>query len=140
MKTDSGSKPWYGEGLRFTCRRCRSCCGGEPGYVFLRRGEAEAIAAHLGIGEEEFRGTWTRQAGDRSSLREEKDGRCVFLGEEGCRIYSVRPVQCRTFPFWLWNLVKRENWNETALECPGMGRGRLYSRKEIEEFLARLIG
>lgn len=140
MRTKSGNKPWYDEGLRFGCRQCGSCCGGEPGYVFLRRGEAVAIAGHLGVSLEDFRRTWTRKAGDRTSLREESDGRCVFLGREGCRIYQVRPVQCGTFPFWLWNLVQRENWDETARDCPGMGRGRLYSREEIEEFLSTLIG
>jgi len=106
--------------------------------VFLRRGEAAAIASSMGIEEKEFRRVFTRKAGGRTSLKEETDGRCVFY-EEGCRIYGARPVQCRTFPFWLWNLVKRESWDTMARECPGMNRGRRYTQEEIEERLAKRI-
>ena len=132
------TSPWYREGLRFSCRQCGACCTGDPGYVFLRRGEGAAIAASLGMKEKEFRRVFTRKAGGRTSLMEESDGRCVFY-EEGCRIYAVRPVQCRTFPFWFWNLARRENWETLARDCPGMDRGRRYSREEIEERLAKRI-
>ncbi len=132
------SDPWYGEGLRFSCRQCGACCTGEPGYVFLQRGEACAIASSLGMKERDFRRLFTRKAGGRTSLKEKSDGRCVFY-EEGCRIYGVRPLQCRTFPFWLWNLARRENWDTMARECPGIGRGRFYTFEEIEELVAKRI-
>jgi Fe-S-cluster containining protein len=132
------SEPWYREGLRFSCRQCGACCTGDPGYVFLRRGEAAAIAASLAMKEKEFRRVFTRKAGGRTSLKEESDGRCVFY-DEGCRVYDVRPVQCRTFPFWYWNLAKRENWETVAGECPGMNRGCRYSREEIEDLAAKRV-
>ena len=34
-------------------------------------------------------------------LKTQKDGRCIFLGDDGkCVIYSIRPNICRIFPFW----------------------------------------
>jgi Fe-S-cluster containining protein len=47
-------------------------------------------------------------------LRNEK-GRCVFLGEEGCRIYPFRPEGCRIYP-----LVYDEHSGRAAVHdlCP----------------------
>ena len=132
------ASPWFREGLRFSCRQCGACCTGEPGHVFLRRGEAAAIASSLGMKEKDFRHLFARKAGGRTSLKEESDGRCVFY-EEGCLIYGVRPLQCRTFPFWLWNLARRENWDAVARECPGIGREQHYTFEEIEELVAKRI-
>ena len=132
--------PWYAGGLRFECRRCGACCTGEPGYVYLRRGEAEAAARSLGMTAARFRRRYTRQADGRVSLREEADGRCVFFADGVCRIYAVRPLQCRTFPFWRWNVECREHWEEIAEECPGIGRGRLFTLDEIRERLRRKVG
>lgn len=132
--------PWFEEGLKFSCRRCGDCCTGDPGYVFLRRGEAKIMAEFLKMPLKEFRESYTRKVGGKTSLIEEKDGRCTFLGDDGCRLYDSRPVQCRTFPFWLWVIARRENWNETARDCPGMNRGRRYTRQEIEDLLSLRIG
>jgi uncharacterized protein len=44
-----------------------------------------------------------------------EDGRCRFLGEEGCRSYRSRPFICRTYPF---ALVEGEL---TVSDCPGLG-------------------
>lgn len=52
-----------------------------------------------------------------------------------CGIYAVRPMQCRTWPFWNMNLRSVEAWGRAAAGCPGMcdGEGRVYSLGEIEE-------
>jgi len=125
-------KQWFEEGLRFSCRRCGTCCTGEPGYVFLKQGEEQDMASLLGMDVAAFRQKYVRRVGERTSLREEKDGRCIFFADRGCRVYSCRPVQCLSFPFWMVILARRETWEEMAGECPGMNRGRLFSRREIE--------
>jgi Fe-S-cluster containining protein len=135
-KTISPTEAWYREGLRFSCQRCGACCTGEPGYVYLRRGEAAAIAGFLGISEEEFALAYTRRAGFCASLTEEEDGRCVFFVDRRCVIYTVRPHQCRTFPFWPALLASPKDWEEGARECPGMGTGPLHSCRSIEDRMA----
>lgn len=41
---------------------------------------------------------------------------CVFLDPFGkCSIYPVRPIQCRTYPFWPSLLEDRETWESEAV-------------------------
>ncbi len=87
----------------FTCHRCGACCR-VPGYVALADGEAEAIAVFLGIDIYDFTDKYTRFTFNRKSLSltEGPDGQCIFLLDDNtCRIQSVKPAQCRNFPF-LW--------------------------------------
>ena len=58
------------------------------------------------------------------SLIEKKVGEdfhCIFL-ENGklCSVYDLRPVQCRTFPYWPEVMESRETWNTEKLECEGI--------------------
>ncbi len=50
-------------------------------------------------------------------LRRKRNGDCVFLGQgtNRCRIYSVRPMLCRTYPFYL------EDLKLYTCECEGLG-------------------
>jgi len=57
-------------------------------------------------------------------------------GQRGCRVYSVRPAQCRTWPFWEGNLASPEAWEKSTRRCPGMNHGRHYSWQEIAAVLA----
>ena len=137
-RTDSkprgSSVPWYADGLRFECQKCGRCCRGEPGVVWVSKAEIEKISAHLGISPGEFRTKYVRRVGFRLSLKELDNGDCV-LYQNGCVVYPVRPAQCRTFPFWSEALRSREWYDEVLENCPGKGKGRLYSREEIEEIL-----
>ncbi|MDD4101757.1 MAG: YkgJ family cysteine cluster protein, partial [Kiritimatiellae bacterium] len=87
----------------FACQRCGACCR-VPGYVALELGEAEAIAAFLGLDIYEFTEKYTRITLNRKSLSlvDGPDCQCVFLQEDNtCKIQPVKPAQCRGFPF-LW--------------------------------------
>jgi Fe-S-cluster containining protein len=126
---------WYAEGLKFECQRCGACCSGEPGYVWVTPREAARIAKFLGLSPEEFASQYLRKAGSYESLAEMPDGRCIFYAEKTCAIYAVRPVQCRTFPFWRSVVASPEAWIRCREECPGIGKGRLFSAEEIEEIL-----
>jgi len=125
------SLPWWAAGLAFECQRCRSCCRGEPGFVWVDDAEVAALAAQLGRREREFRAELCRSVGGRTSLRERSDGDCVLLGPEGCTAYPARPGQCRTFPFWPEHLRSAEAWAWLARRCPGLGRGPLHGAAEI---------
>lgn len=111
---------WYKNGLKFTCTGCGACCSKEPGYVWVNPTEIEKIATHLGISQEEFLKRYTRKVFGRVSLLEKSNYDCVFLKNNRCEIYSLRPRQCRTFPWWESNLESPEAWKETALRCEGI--------------------
>lgn len=125
-----GHRPWYRDGLPFSCTQCGHCCRIE-GYVWMSTEEIEAIAEHLGLTVDAFGAKYLMRVGKRWSLKEKKNFDCVFW-DQGCTVYPVRPKQCRTFPFWPENLTNLEQWLEVVEECPGAGAGRHYSYEEIE--------
>jgi Fe-S-cluster containining protein len=131
---------WYADGLRFACTRCGNCCGGAPGYVWISPEESCAIARQLGLMPEQFERVHTRPVGKRRSLLELKNGDCEFLVREAdgltrCAIHAVRPLQCRTWPFWKSNVVAERAWEQSARHCPGIGRGKRHPLVLIQEAL-----
>ena len=128
---------WYGGGLRFECTGCGGCCTGEPGYVWVSRQEIRRIARFLERDDEWLPDDMLRRVGFKYSLTERPNGDCVFLlsgedGRRGCSIYPVRPLQCRTWPFWSINLKRSSDWQWAAEQCPGMNNGKTYTLEEIE--------
>lgn len=138
-RTNTGGEPFgelegrsyfFDHGLMFGCTRCGACCTGEPGVVYLTRREAGRIARFLGIPAEVLEARMLEPFKDGFTVREAEDGRCIFY-ENGCVIYPERPIQCATFPFWFQNLRSSRAWKEAGRRCPGIGRGRLFSKEEI---------
>lgn len=130
---------WYADGLKFTCTQCGNCCSGPPGFVWTSADERRKIAEHLGMDLEVFNKTYTHRVGNRHSLKEQGQGEnldCIFLetngGERTCSIYTVRPVQCRTWPFWTENLRSGSAWDSAADGCPGMNQGKHHDFVQIE--------
>ncbi len=136
------TETWYADGLRFSCTQCGACCAGAPGYVWVDTREVAAIARHLGLAVEAFTRRHTRRVGLRLSLLELPGGDCEFLrrdpgGRTRCAIHAVRPLQCRTWPFWKSNLESAEAWEAAARECPGIGRGERHPLPVIQDALRR---
>ena len=130
MKHLPDSPTFFDKGLYFECVRCGACCTGDPGTVYIGETEIPVIADFLGIPPQAFLKEYCYPYRNSYSLKEEVDGRCVFF-ENGCRIYQVRPRQCRTFPFWIDHMRSETKWEKIAKECPGIGQGRLYSKEMI---------
>jgi Fe-S-cluster containining protein len=132
---------WYKKGLSFQCTGCGRCCTGSPGAVWVSEEEVQTIADSLGISAEEFCKKYTRMLGDRRALIEKKpkngDYDCIFLQGKQCQIYSVRPKQCQTFPWWKENLASKKDWEDLAKECEGVNYpgAKLFSFEEIKEQL-----
>jgi Fe-S-cluster containining protein len=126
-------QPWYRDGLRFECTQCGNCCTGSPGYVWVNDVEIREIAAYLDKPVGEIRLLNTRPARGKTSLIEYANGDCIFFDPHGrgCTIYPVRPVQCRTWPFWASNIESPEAWRQTQSVCPGAGQGELVTLETI---------
>lgn len=128
-------KPWYQNGLRFTCTACGDCCTGAPGFVWVNKQEIAQLAAAMGLRDtHEFERLYVRRVGARKSLKELSNFDCVLLDAKTrrCQAYLARPRQCRTWPFWDSNLRTPEAWQHTCAVCPGSGHGTLYTLSEIE--------
>lgn len=138
--SESADGPWYKDGLNFTCSQCGDCCTGAPGVVWVSEEEIAEIAAHLDKPIGEIRLFHTRLVRGRVSLVEHQNGDCTFFDPEsrGCTVYPVRPIQCRTWPFWNSNLESAEKWQKTCEYCPGAGEGAFFSLEQIEERASRM--
>ncbi|MDP6539506.1 MAG: YkgJ family cysteine cluster protein [Planctomycetota bacterium] len=132
------SKPWYSNGLRFSCTSCGNCCRthGEHAYIYLAEADVRAIARHLGLSRARFLTEHCDLEEGWVVLRTTEPD-CPFLDHDRrCSIYAVRPRQCASWPFWEENL-DRARWEGVVREvCPGIGRGPLHSAAEVER-LAR---
>ena len=149
----NSAEPWYAGGLKFTCTQCGNCCSGKPGHVWISHEEIERLAEYLQLTPAETVEQFCRKVEGGFSLREHRNRfgeyDCVFLRTEPeapppegdkpafrrryCGIYPVRPLQCRTWPFWDTNLGSEKAWKEAARTCYGMDRGRKFSLKVIHE-------
>ncbi len=153
LPDSSPRDPWFAEGLSFSCTCSGNCCTGGPGFIWLTDDEIDRLAAHLKLPREETIRKYCKKVGRKISLRDPQNRHgqfdCVFLKEiepdpkeksagkvahrrRVCGIYPVRPLQCRTWPFWDGNLISKADWDHAAKRCPGMNRGREFTAKEIE--------
>jgi uncharacterized protein len=143
-------EPWYADGLSFTCTQCGNCCTGPPGYVWISDTEIDRLAEHLKLTRAQTLKKHCRRIGGKISLKETKSEAglydCNFLTTEtrtlpdgttrtirGCSIYPVRPLQCRTWPFWDGLLASKATWDRASRTCPGMNHGKPYPLESIEQ-------
>jgi len=130
---------FYRDGLRFECTRCSSCCRFDPGFVFLSYRDLERLVETIGMERELFLRRYCRavyvNGVYRLSLKEKENFDCIFWEKGVCRVYEARPVQCSSYPFWADNLRNMDRWNHLENSCPGVNRGRLYVREEIDRLL-----
>lgn len=129
---------FFDQGLRFACRQCGACCVGESGTIYVTKAEIEIIAASTHLSMDEFKAQYLYPYKDSFSIKEDKQGRCLFF-DQGCTIYTTRPLQCRTFPFWFCILRSEKRWHHIKRQCPRIGSGRLYTRSEILKMIQKSL-
>ena len=138
---------FYEDGLKFECNGCSYCCRFEGGVVLLSENDLQRLSRHENLTREQFIQVYCRTATDDSGktfliLKTLSNGDCVFWnkdlcgGKGGCSCYEARPVQCSTYPVWTKILSSEENWKNEEAKCPGINKGALHSKEEIEGQLA----
>lgn len=114
----------------FTCTICGHCCEG-GGNVYFSEIELENVFKHLKIPEKD------RDRFKMKFIRNRENGYfvhsssidCYFLQKGQCVIYPVRPLQCRTYPFWPSCFASTNDVKKLKKECRGAlkGNGKIYS-------------
>jgi Fe-S-cluster containining protein len=136
-------RPFYSQGLRFSCTQCSYCCRNEPGYVFLSEKDLSALLIKTSMTKEEFIESYCKIADfgfeKKISIREKPNNDCIFWEDGGCQVYEARPLQCRSYPFWSMIIESKTAWENEKRFCPGLDQGQLHSRKEIEEWLKKRL-
>jgi len=105
--------------------------------VYLSKQESERIRAYLQLSQRWFRRRYLQRQDDGEQvLASGSDGRCIFLDTRGkCRVYPVRPVQCRTYPFWPELVGSAAAWNREARRCEGINQGSAIAQSTIRRYL-----
>eukprot|EP00535_Pseudo-nitzschia_heimii_P000876 CAMPEP_0197186610 /NCGR_PEP_ID=MMETSP1423-20130617/14260_1 /TAXON_ID=476441 /ORGANISM="Pseudo-nitzschia heimii, Strain UNC1101" /LENGTH=260 /DNA_ID=CAMNT_0042637975 /DNA_START=107 /DNA_END=885 /DNA_ORIENTATION=+ len=118
--------------LPFDCTGCGNCCR-TTGNVYMSPEEVVLAAACKNITTSEFIDKYaeyelltssTKRFDDAravpwillqniEAINTKKSAACIFLDNETnqCEIYSARPIQCSTYPFWSNILESEKNWN-----------------------------
>ncbi|MBW7857467.1 MAG: YkgJ family cysteine cluster protein [Leptonema sp. (in: Bacteria)] len=152
-KTPSGSKipnsvsidmvenALSGEVFKWTCTACGQCCRG-PGAVYFTENDLVNIRQYLNLDKpsKTNQEKWNRilkklvQKKQNNFFVHQTDDACMFLGKDNkCTIYEVRPLQCRTFPFWTSNFEGKESYQALKALSPGVrnGRGQPFSNQDV---------
>ena len=125
---------------RFQCTGCGHCCtGGKSYYVAATRTEQRRIQKFLKIGWAWFRRRYVVRVDAHTEGLTMAGGACAFLDGQRCRIYAVRPAQCRTYPFWP-ELADPKTWRAESKRCEGIGRGAPLSGRRLRVWFAAREG
>jgi len=126
----------YPTAVHFRCIKCGICCGNtreKIRHVLLLRTEAEQIAAATLQSISEFAVKVEDRVPYSYEMRKTaEDGKCVFLENNHCTIYSLRPLICRFYPLQLKTGVNRKHEFLHTSECPGIGKGKLLRANDFE--------
>jgi Fe-S-cluster containining protein len=100
----------------------------------LLESEAKEISAETCLPKQEF----TKQIGGKTpycyEMKKSREGKCFFLKDNQCSIYSLRPLICRFYPFELkFEQDKNQHVFSFTFECPKIGKGKLMARKDFGE-------
>ena len=68
-------------------------------------------------------------------MQKNQTGKCVFLNEDSCTVYALRPLVCRFYPFKLKPGKRGAHLFSFTNECSGMGKGKRVTLEEFRELL-----
>lgn len=122
--------------LRFECQRCARCCGDTSHRgrnLLLTKKEAEQISDRTGLNILSFASPFNN--GNFKYKMKKRGGKCVFLDGKACRIYDIRPIMCRFYPF---SMYKKKNIYvfDVAEDCPGIGLGEVLPCEKFESMIS----
>ena len=123
----------------FECDCCGICCGDtdhKRRRILLLESEAEEISVETERPIEDFA---DESNGTQPYIYEMKkvEGDCIFLKNNKCTIYAVRPLICRFYPFELkFDVDKNIHVFTATSECPMIGQGKKMAKKDFESLYA----
>ena len=129
----------YKEGIRFECQGSGKCCVSREsyGFVYLSDNDLKRFSNYFKLSIKKFKEEYCQITDGFVHLIEktELNGNCIFLKDKKCSVYTCRPSQCRTWPFWNENMNAKV-WNKNiSINCPGIGKGKIIKYKIIKKLL-----
>jgi Fe-S-cluster containining protein len=132
----------YPKRARFECVKCALCCGDTEDKVraiLLLKSEACSILERTLMGIHEFAEEIQSREPYVYRMRKTENGKCIFLKENSCSIYQIRPLICRFYPFQLKSVANNEYAFTYTEECLGIGKGPQLKRDFFERLFDKFI-
>ncbi len=122
--------------VRFACSRCGLCCGDtkqKTRHILLLETEAGKIARHTAQSINDFSIEIKDKHPYVYEMKKTNEGQCVYLKDNQCTIYSLRPLICMFYPFELkFDEDKGLYIFEFTFECPGINQGAVLNQKDFK--------
>lgn len=132
----------YPKGVCFRCDGCALCCGDTEDRVrliLLLRTEADRTSKKTLIKLDEFTEKVEGFEPYIYQMKKSEEGKCIFLKDESCTIYEIRPLICRFYPFQLKNIGNNRYAFTYTNECPSIGKGPQLKREFFEGLFERFM-
>ena len=131
----------YPKNVRFKCERCALCCGdtrNRARSILLLRIEVERILQKILKSIEDFAEKIEGFEPYVYRMKKTKDGKCVFLRDNLCSIYQIRPLICMFYPF---EFKVGSNGYIFAYtdECLAIGKGPKLKRGYFERLFKKIM-
>ncbi len=126
----------YSKCVHFVCEHCAVCCGDTEERVrqiLLLRMEAERISRNTSKNIDAFAEKIEGFKPYAYRMKKTREGKCIFLKDNLCIIYEMRPLICRFYPFQLENKGNNKFAFTYTNECPGIGKGPRLKRSFFEK-------
>jgi Fe-S-cluster containining protein len=123
--------------IQFDCNGCGLCCGDtqqKNRHILLLETEAKRITAQTSQSKADFCVPINGKLPYSYEMKKTSGGKCIFLKQNRCTIYSLRPLICRFYPFQMtFDKDKDLYVFDFTVECPQINQGKIMSGKEFEE-------
>jgi Fe-S-cluster containining protein len=130
----------YPPSVNFVCERCAICCGDtevRTRRILVLKLEAERISKKTGKSIADFADRTVGSEPYAYEMRKDTSGKCVFLRNNTCSIYRIRPLICTFYPFELRPTGTNTFVFSYTDECPSIGRGPEVKKEYFKKLFAK---
>jgi Fe-S-cluster containining protein len=130
----------YPENISFKCERCALCCADSKNRkrsILLLKIEAERISQKTLKDAAEFAEKIGGFEPYIYRMKKTRDGKCIFLKDNLCTIYKIRPLICVFYPFELRKVRSTRYTFAYTDECPAIGKGPQLKRSYFERLFKK---
>lgn len=124
----------YPDSVSFSCTMCGICCGDtneKKRHILMLSEEVQQISERIGKNSLNFANVNKKQPPYLYEMRKDENGTCIFLRENKCDIYSIRPLICRFYPFELIDLPDKKYEFLFTNECLGISKGKRMKKEHF---------
>ena len=127
----------YPVNISFECNRCGLCCGDtkqKTRRILLLKLKPKKLL-HIPLSRYPI---FQREIKDKLpygyEMKKTSEGKCVFLKDNQCSIYPLRPLICMFYPFEL-KFDKDQNLHvfDFTLECPGINQSKVLHERDFKK-------